>query len=448
VIGAELREALRIAHDEIGVRAVRAHGILCDDLGVLRAAGGGDVYDFSRVDQVYDVLMDLGLRPIVELSFMPAALAADSGMTVFTYGAVVSPPRDWDRWAALIRALVSHLVERYGRDEVRAHWAFEVWNEANLKVFWSGTQEEYFQLYDVTARAVRSVDPGLQVGGPASAAAEWVDDLLAHVAVSGAPLDFVSTHVYGNTPLDLRPVLARFGRSGLPVWWTEWGTTPTHFNRVGDTVFAAAFLLRGMRAALGRVGALSHWVASDHFEELGAPAELFHGGFGLLSVGNLRKPRFWALTLLARLGTQELDVSVTGDGAWSLVEALATRHDDGRIGVLVWNAPLDQWRAQGDPRLDREIVLRVAIPRGTSYVVTHHRIDAHHSNIVAVWDRLRAGAAWPDDAQWRLLAEVNVLEELVPPATVTPETRELTFRFTLPMPGVSYLELVPGLAST
>lgn len=444
VIGAELREALRIARDELGVRAVRAHGILCDDLGVVRVVDGDDIYDFSRIDEVYDELMDLGLRPVVELSFMPAALAADSGATVFTYEAVVSPPGDWDRWAALIRAFVSHLIERYGRDEVRAHWAFEVWNEANLEVFWTGSQQEYFRLYDVTARAVRSVDSELLVGGPASAAAEWIDDLLAHAAASGAPVDFVSTHVYGNAPLDLRPVLARHGRPDLPVWWTEWGITPTHFNRVGDTVFAAAFLLRGMRAALGRVGALSHWVASDHFEELGAPGELFHGGFGLLSVGNLRKPRFWALALLARLGAGELDVSVTGDGAWSLVEALAARSGDGRIGVLIWNAPLDQRRADGDARLDRDVALRIAVARGTSYLVSHHRIDAHHSNIVAVWDRIRSGTAWPDDAQWRRLAEVNTLEELVPAATMTPEATELRFRFTLPMPGVSYLELVPA----
>ena len=144
--------------------------------------------------------------------------------------------------------------------------------------------------------------PGLRVGGPSSAAAGWVRELLAHVRASGAPLDFVSTHVYGNVPLDLRPVLASYGREGTPIWWTEWGATPTHFNRVGDTVFAAAFLLRGMASALGRVEALSHWVASDHFGELGAPPELFHGGFGLLSVGNLRKPRYWALALLARLG--------------------------------------------------------------------------------------------------------------------------------------------------
>jgi|HubBroStandDraft_1064217.scaffolds.fasta_scaffold02681_4 xylan 1,4-beta-xylosidase len=440
VIGAEVREALRIAHDELGVRAVRAHGILDDDLGVYRESG----YDFTGIDRVYDELMEIGLRPVVELSFMPAALARDPARTVFTYGAIVSPPKDWDRWAALTADLATHLIQRYGRDEVVSRWSFEVWNEPNLDVFWSGTPEEYFRLYDVSARAIKAVDPGLRVGGPSSAAAGWIWELLGHLEGSGAPLDFLSTHTYGNVPLDLRPVLGAFGRAGTPIWWTEWGATPTHFNRVGDTVFAAAFLLRGMDSALGRIEALSHWVASDHFEELGAPPELFHGGFGLLSVGNLRKPRYWALALLARLGRSRLPVTVSGDGAGGLVEALAARHEDGRIGILAWNVTLDQSKVGGDPLLDRRVRVRVSVPPGTAYDVRHYRIDAGHSNIVPAWERIRDGAPWPSPEQWAALAELNTLDELGPPERVAPGgDGVLEVGFGLPMPAVSYLELVP-----
>ena len=132
----------------------------------------------------------------------------------------------------------AHLVERYGRDEVR-RWGFEVWNEANLDVFWSGTREEYLRLYDISARAVKAVDGGLVVGGPASAAADWVDELLAHCARAGSPIDFVYTHTYGNAPLDLRPIAARYGLPGVRQWWTEWGAHATHFNRVHDPRGAA-----------------------------------------------------------------------------------------------------------------------------------------------------------------------------------------------------------------
>jgi xylan 1,4-beta-xylosidase len=447
VIGSELREALRIAHDELGVRAVRAHGILDDDLGVYTESGGRARHDFGGIDRVYDELMDIGLRPIVELSFMPAALARDPARTVFSYRAIVSPPRDpvgWDRWADLAAGLAGHLIERYGRDEVTSRWAFEVWNEPNLDVFWSGTPQEYFRLYDVSARAIKAVDPGLRVGGPASAATGWIWQLLSHLEGSGAPLDFLSTHVYGSVPLDLRPVLGAFGRAGTPIWWTEWGTTPTHFHRVGDTVFAAAFLLRGMASAMGRVGALSHWVASDHFEELGRPPELFHGGFGLLSVGNLRKPRYWALALLTRLGRSRLPVSVSGDGAGGLVEALAARHDDGRTGILTWNVTLDQGKTGGDPVLDRRVRLRVQLPPGASYAVRHYRIDAGHSNIVPAWERMRGGARWPADEQWTGLGELNTLDELAAPRrAVAGAGGALEFAFDLPMPAVSFLELIP-----
>jgi xylan 1,4-beta-xylosidase len=209
-------------------------------------------------------------------------------------------------------------------------------------------------------------------------------------------------------------------------------------------VFAAAFLLRGMASAAGRVGALSHWVASDHFEELGAPPQLFHGGFGLLSVGNLRKPRYWALALLARLGPHRLPVAVSGDGAGGLVQALAARHDDGRIGILAWNGTLDQGKIGGEPDLDRQVRLRVQVTPGSSYTVRHFRIDAGHSNIAPAWERMSRGAAWPSGEQWAALRELNTLEELVPPQRRAARGDGLAeFAFGLPMPGVSYLELVP-----
>ena len=168
-----------MAHVELGVEAVRAHAILNDDLGTYREVDGRPVHDFTGIDRIYDHVMGLGLRPIVELSFMPRDLAVDPSKTVFDYGAIVSPPKDWDRWEALVHDLTAHLVDRYGLEEVR-RWAFEVWNEANLDVFWSGTREEYLRLYDVSVRAVKAVDAaadrgraglgGGQVGGRAAGA--------------------------------------------------------------------------------------------------------------------------------------------------------------------------------------------------------------------------------------------------------------------------------------
>ncbi|MGP4098520.1 GH39 family glycosyl hydrolase [Nonomuraea sp. KM90] len=432
-IGEELARALRTVHEELGVRTVRAHAILGDDLGVYKDGA----YDFSGVDAVYDRVVSLGLRPIVELGYMPRDLASDPSETVFQYEAVISPPKDFEAWSDLVRALVEHLADRYGVHELIEHWAFEVWNEPNLAVFWSGTREEYFLLYDVTAAAVKNVHPDLRVGGPSSAANGWVEELLAHVAESGAALDFVSTHTYGNAPLDWRPTLARYGRD-VPIWWTEWGPTPTHFHGIGDGPFGAAFVLHGMKSAAGRIAALSHWVASDHFEELGQPPRLFHGGFGLLTVGNLRKPRFHALSLANRLGDAELAAELAGDVAG--VEAWAARHDDGRVGVLVWNGTLNGAQAEGAPELTRTVELTVEGLAGT-YTLTHHRIDRDHTNVEAAWEAM-GGGDWPVGGQWDELRAADGLDELTPPASVTGPS--LTLAFDLPMPGVSFVELTPS----
>jgi xylan 1,4-beta-xylosidase len=421
-IGAELRAALRRVHDELGVETVRAHAILGDDLGVYSLSPGGEpLYDFSGIDRVYDIVLGLGMRPIVELGYMPRDLARDPDRTVFTYGGIISPPKDWQRWADLIRALTAHLVDRYGRDEVRDRWAFEVWNEANLSVFWSGTPAEYWRLYEVTAAAVKDVDEGLRVGGPATAAVGWIDD---QVKVD-APVDFLSTHVYGSPPLDLRPLA-----DGRPLLWTEWGVTATHGSAINDTVFAATFLLRGMRSAAGRIDALAPWVASDHFEELARPQRLLHGGFGLLTVGNLAKPKFWALALAQRLGDTELPVSLSGDGADSLVEAWAARTADGTVGVLLWNGTLDHSKVNGDPALARRVTVRMDLT-GT---LRTWRVDRDHHD-VSGW----RGGDWPDDDQWLALAAADRLDESEP-------AREFggTATLDLPNPGIAFLEIRPS----
>ncbi|MEV4657011.1 xylan 1,4-beta-xylosidase [Micromonospora sp. NPDC049301] len=403
-IGRELLAALRRIRDEVGVETVRAHAILHDDLAVYREVDGEPVYDFTSVDRVYDLILSIGLRPVVEIGFMPRDLASDPERTVFQYRGVISPPKDWQRWADLVRALVAHLLERYG-DTVLT-WDFEVWNEANLEVFWSGTRDEWMRLYDVTAKAVKDVDARIPVGGPSSAAAGWVDALLEHANRSGAPVDFVSTHTYGSPPLDLRPTLHRLGFPDARILWTEWGVTPTHFHPVNDGTSAATFLLSGMRSAARRVDALSYWVASDHFEELGRPPRLLHGGFGLITVGGIAKPRYHALRMLAQLGDTELSVRASGDGADGLVQSWAGRRADGSVAVLVWASTLDQSKRDGDRALARQI--RLAVDGAAGRTVTVTRLDREHGDVTTLAERLGVGD-WPTEQQWEALRAADSL---------------------------------------
>jgi xylan 1,4-beta-xylosidase len=433
-IGPELLAALRRVRDEIGVDAVRAQAILHDDLGVYREVDGQPVHDFSRIDAVYDLLLSIGLRPCVEIGFMPRELASDPDKTVFSYRGIISPPKDWDRWFDLVRDLTAHLLDRYGSQVLS--WDFEVWNEANLEVFWSSTREEWMRLYDVTAKAVKDVDVRIQVGGPSSAASGWVDDLLEHANRTGSPVDFVSTHTYGSPPLDLRPTLSRLGFPDARILWTEWGVTPTHFHPVNDGTSAATFLLSGMRSSAGRVDALSYWVASDHFEELGRPPQLLHGGFGLITVGGIAKPRYHALWLLAQLGDVELPVTATGDGADGLVQTWATRRGDGSLAVLVWCSTLDQTKREGDPALARQIRLRLAGVQADRATIT--RLDREHGDITTLAAQLGIDE-WPSGDQWDKLRTVDRL---------TSESAELSvdgdsslIELALPQPGAVLIEV-------
>jgi xylan 1,4-beta-xylosidase len=434
-IADEFEQSLRLAHRELGAERVRAHAILHDDLGVYREEDGEPRYDFTRIDEVYDRVLAAGLRPVVEVSFMPRDLAADPGPTIFEYRGHISPPRDWERWGELCRRLAEHLVERYGLEEVRG-WGFEIWNEANLEVFWSGTKDEYLRLYEVAVQAIRSVDESLLVGGPSSAAAGWIADFLDFVVERELPCDFLTTHTYGNLPLDVREA-ARVRGLDVEVWWTEWGASPTHFNELSDLAWGAPYVLHGMKSVQGRADALAYWVVSDHFEELGRPPKLLHGGFGLLSVGNLRKPRWWALALAQELGTSLVRLELDGDGAGGLVDGWATRADDGTVHVLLWNGTLNQRQSTGEPLLDREVELTVEGLEHVAYVVAEARVDLERSNVLQTWT---GGGDWPTDEEWEQLRAADCLyeEDL---GERRPEAGALSFSLPIPMPGLVRLSL-------
>ena len=306
-------------------------------------------------------------------------------------------------------------------------------------MFWSSTRAEWMKLYDVTAAAVKAVDERLAVGGPSSAAAGWVDDLLEHVSHSGAPVDFVTTHTYGNAPLDVRPTLERYGSTARIVW-TEWGVTPTHFNPVNDTVSSATFLLHGMKSSAGRLDALSYWVASDHFEELGRPPRMLHGGFGLITVGGIAKSRYHALHLLSQLGETELPVTATGDGADGLVQAWASRHDDGSLTILVWNHTLDQRKAAGEASLARTVRLQLdGVAAGTTATLT--RLDADHGDVTTLAAKLGVGD-WPTDEQWEALRAADTLT--AEPATLAEGPGGAVLEVALGQPSAVLLQVANG----
>ncbi len=186
---------LKVVVEELGFRYIRFHAIFHDVLGTVQVQDGKTVYDWRKIDELYDDLLARHIKPFVELGFTPKALAT-SNSSIFYWKGNTSHPKP-DAWRDLVAAFARHVEQRYGQEQVRS-WFFEVWNEPNLSGFWEGAdQQAYFQLFDLTSDTLKSVDPKLRVGGPATAGASWVPEFLAHVKKCGAAVDFVTTHTYG-----------------------------------------------------------------------------------------------------------------------------------------------------------------------------------------------------------------------------------------------------------
>ncbi|WP_404338818.1 beta-xylosidase [Sphingomonas sp. MMS12-HWE2-04] len=341
---------LATAVDELGFRYIRFHDIFHDVLGTVRVVDGKTVYDWTKIDQLYDGLRAKRLRPFVELGFTPNALRS-SEQTIFYWKGNTSHPR-LQGWQALIDAFVRHVRERYGAEEVR-RWYFEVWNEPNLAGFWEkADQPAYFELYDVTARTIKAIDPALRVGGPSTAGAAWVPEFLDHVARAGVPVDFVTTHTYGvdggfldeegkqDTKLspspdaiigDVRRVRQQIEASkypGLPLFFTEWSTSYTPRDFVHDSYVSAPYILTKLNQSRGQLQGMSYWTYSDLFEEPGPPPTPFHGGFGLMNREGIRKPAWFAYKYLHALRGRSLPVT----DEHAIVSA-----DGNRIAALVWD---------------------------------------------------------------------------------------------------------------
>lgn len=404
----DYRRDLEAVHAATGFGYVRFHGILDDDVGVFgRDAQGKPVYNFTYVDQIYDGLLARGVKPFVELGFMPTKLSSDAdARQSFSYHPNVAPPRSYAEWDDLVRAFARHLITRYGIDEV-ASWYFEVWNEPNLD-FWTGQpkQASYFRLYDHTARALKSVSPRVRVGGPATAQAAWLDAFLTHVHAARIPVDFVSTHVYGDdTPENVFGTRAPISREDmvcravdkahseikasaypdLPLIYSEYNASYRNLPAVEDSVFMGPWLANTIRACDGKVSMMSYWAFSDVFEEQGVPATPFYGGFGLIAQYRIPKPVFNAFAMLHRLGNTRL--AVASDSA------LVTRRGDGDVVMALWNyaPPVDTaagacevGRAEGP---DKHFEVDVAsLQAGAS--ATIRRLDASHGNVLAAYQRM------------------------------------------------------------
>lgn len=430
----DMVEQLRLVREELGIRSLRFHGIFDDDMWTVSDLNafsplpkGNRVRDwnFRQVGHVYDNLLSVGVKPFVELSFMPTPLAKKKVYGLH-YRNNVSVPKDWDEWGEYIQAFIRFLLTRYGKEEVES-WNFEVWNEPDLKGgFFDGSQSDYFKLYVVTARALKAVDPALRVGGPSTSACKWIDEFLDYCRINHVPLDFISTHHYpgdafGNliTPknylsiyktmkkavkerADLTKTLGkmffypekatavpkdalvrmddelRAKVKDLPVYITEWNSMAIFAAPVHDTRYSAAFVIKSVLDLNHQFNGYFFWCLSDLFEEQIQLNKPFIGGYGILTNDGIPKPNFWAFKILSKLFAQRLDL---GFRAFGDVEYAA--FIEGNTLQIVATAQ------SNDPRKDEVHEVEIELC-GSARSVTEERIDENHCNPKKLWEEMGA----------------------------------------------------------
>ncbi len=444
---------LKFIHDTLGIQRVRFHGIFCDDMRTLNdlsmqmnvpGAEQFTEYNFNACGLAYDNVLEAGMKPLVELSFMPGKLALREETRPvqggFFYHPNIVPPADDCVWRDYVQAFVRYLLKRYGTEEVRT-WLFEVWNEPDLPyVFWNGSRDEYFHLYDVTARAVKDVDALLKVGGPSTSGSKWIGSFLQYCREHQVPVDFVTTHQYAGDPLggvedqgdpedgqaggfeswqehlrqaaetlrtvedktflagyravtpdksetvelpdDLfrkNAVRVKQQAQGLPVYYTEWNENAIFSAYTNDTRKVAAYDVKMALAVSDDVSGSSIWCFTDIFEELHPFPQEFHGGFGMLTQHGIPKPVYHAMKLLADAPDTRLDL-----GKDALDEEIGTAAfvNESQLHVIAFRQKMKNLSIPAEP-----LRITVELPHSPR-AVTVKRIDEAHGNPLKLWEEM------------------------------------------------------------
>ena len=445
---------LKFIHDTLGIQRVRFHGIFdddmrtCNDLRDLFDMDGTEAYreyNFHNCGVAYDNVLEAGMKPFVELSFMPRKLMsrdeARGKEGGFYYKPLIVPPEDERAWIDYIQAFVKFLIHRYGVEEVRT-WYFEVWNEPDLPgAFFNGTRDEYFRLYEITARAIKAVDAAIPVGGPSTSGSKWVKSFLAFCRANDVPVDFVTTHQYAGDPLggvedqgdptsdaegaagfDLTAFIASMGgklsaakgdamldglralmgdkseetdvpnnvfasnsavvrrqAGGMPLYYTEWNENAGFSAYTNDTRKVAAYDVKAALDVMDNMDGSSIWCFSDIFEEFHPFPEEFHGGFGMLTHSGIPKPVYHAMKMLADAG--DARVVLGEDATW------------GEIGIAAFRKGRDtqvMLFRQKMKNLDlpkQKATVRVELPEAPARVLLR-RVDEEHGNPLKLWEAM------------------------------------------------------------
>jgi len=397
----EYVDHLKVVQQSIHFKYIRGHGLFCDDVGIYREAEVDGkphtYYNFTYLDRIIDSYLENDIRPFIELGFMPEKLKTGE-QTIFYWKGNVTPPSSYEKWAELIECTLTHLIDRYGREEVIT-WPIEVWNEPNI-AFWAGTMEEYFKLYEYSSKAVKKVDSRIKVGGPAICGVEtekWLRSFFEHCINNNLPLDFVTRHCYTvGRPVrrghfmyheiydpsymieelkETRKIMAEYPQiANMPLHITEFNSSYVPVCPAHDTTFHAAYIARILSEAGEYADSYSYWTFSDVFEEFDVPGSVFHGGFGLVAFNSIKKPVFHAFEFFAKAGRELLYRD----------ENLIVTKDDRKYVIIGWN-----WH---DTRVNKRAAEKsyvLSLPAmGQQAIMIKNQVGGEHANPLQTWSNL------------------------------------------------------------
>jgi xylan 1,4-beta-xylosidase len=464
----------------LDLKMLRMHGLFHDDMGIYNEdEAGNPVFDFTKSDQIFDFFVENDIDSIVELAPMPSKLASDPTQTVFDWNMGISPPKDYDRWRAMVQAFVQHSVERYGQERV-GKWYWEVWNEPECcsNKFWTGSLDDYLKLYDYSSAGVRAVLPNAKMGGPvASQSVELAGNsmsgvkFLDHISAgtSLAPtlekpvLGFFAYHTWSfvggavDGYFDGLDLLDSKGFNDIQIAITEFGPTWEFGleNEPQEMTQGAAFVAQvysdvSRRVVQeGRRFPIAHawWVLSDVFDEgKYREGDPFIGCMGLTSREGIHKPAYNVYKFLAQMGNRQLAFNIESPGD---VGGMAARDDQGGIQIILYHGQ-DPGRGPADDKYytvaggqDVTVSLEGLDPE-VAYNVTEYRVDDTHGNAYGVWQSQNRPAmeAMTED-QWAALRS-NMDSQ---PSPLGSALCGSTFKKTVSLgsPGVVFLTLTPAV---
>lgn len=430
-------EQLARLHKDLGIERVRFHGIFDDSMHTLTKAtdimpfpfgGSYTEQSFRQCAVAYDNIISAGMKPFVELSFMPKNLAKSRfARGAFFYKPIVCMPKTLEMWQTYIKSFVKFLIERYGIEEIRT-WYFEVWNEPDLPVvFFYGKQKDYFKLYSATVRAIKETDDKIRVGGPSTSGSKWIKEFLDYCRETNTPVDFVSTHQYSGDPIagiensgekisinaetlaglkyrrtlnhgNILDLFRKFNGVGgvtaafkenaltesaenvkklvgdLPLFYTEWNLCASFSAPCNDTSMQAAYDLHTIIGSQKSMDGSSIWCFSDLFEEFHQFPEEFHGGFGLMTQSGIKKPTYRALQFLNEAGNTVCDIPLTGGADAAVFKK------EGETHIILSKLSFK------DLKDAETVVIRLETDKPESVIL--NRIDENHCNPLKIWEEM------------------------------------------------------------